>query len=280
MERLISELKGLGLTVDAKVAADIVRVVHAWSSEEIKLDKTNHPFKLVEPFTYKMPDCEARRAHIGASRSPYSKVTVELVQALFVDYDTSFFGGMIQDLLKQTKQTLTIELEDAKGPPCQLEHTDKKYTLRVNTDLIHGVTPKSSQFISFGGTAVTSRIHAFQLVMENELLHLLIMLEGSHATEGKRGFLFKCMVENIFGREVPKHGSQLEVVWPHPGPKKYGAPYPLVLVRPGDVVSFISTGMETRTVGKVTASYSSAEAFVKYGILGSALAKYRTMVPL
>lgn len=250
MDSLITDLQAVGVTVDAKTAPEVVRVILSWLSrtaipvsqletktvsskalvsteaqsptrddltpKPVKIDTSKHVFRLVEPFNYSVPDIDRRRAYIAklSGLSDYPDLTEATIRQMYLAYDKYFFGGMIEDMLTQTKRSLVVELSknmtsSAGSISCRMSpNGETQYVLRIGAKVFADVTPEGVALgrLTSGGLKVTSRLQAFQLTLEHEMLHLLIRVEGSRAGDTSHGPMFQAMARNLFGQTVCTHG--------------------------------------------------------------------------
>lgn len=172
------------------------------------------PFIVKLPFTFKVIDVVPRRAYIlsQVGVGNYPKLDVELLTKLYRYTDKYFFNSMIENLLSQSGSTLKIEV--SKQMTCtagklktERNNTKREYTLRFSESIMETITEESvKRSLKNGGIVVQNRLHAIQLTVEHELLHLLIDLSTDGKKEAPHGELFQTMALQLFGHTDFYHG--------------------------------------------------------------------------
>jgi uncharacterized protein (DUF433 family) len=180
----------------------------------------------IESLRYPLPDIQRKTRAIHAatlreSRSiraaNFAGLSVEDVERLFRLYDSSFFGGLFQQLLSREgeapltfrvsktmtsaggKTTRVLKRGRSKGDP----EAVLSYELAVSAPLLFQTFQADGRPIIVAGVECVDRLEALQRIVEHEMLHLLELLVWRHSSCARERF--RRLAHNLFAHNASDH---------------------------------------------------------------------------
>jgi len=176
--------------------------------QPIVMGEHKYPFLARQPFSLVVTDALARRKYIGDTLAvgPYPAITKELVTKMVGLYDQFFFAGLLNAMLSLRRAAIHINISDTLTSTGGRVSWDDGIRFDISGRIINAITPTTIAGKMAGGIVAQDRLHALQLVVEHELVHALITLDGSAVTEPSHGPLFKAMLQGLYGQKTCSHG--------------------------------------------------------------------------
>ena len=203
-----------------KLTSDILKILsdNIYNQKEIKFhkkveftsdEKKQFAFEIKEPFTYVIPDYDARRKIIGNSLFPNNKYPYfndnKVLDDMFKYYDYYYFGNMIQYALNKTEGQIKFEFSDkmtSTGGTCSRTGICI-YKIKISRKKLDEINTTNVNDMAVNGIIPRDKVDALQLIFEHELIHAVLSIFVNEISG--HGQLFKDIARNLFGHTKTTH---------------------------------------------------------------------------
>lgn len=136
-------------------------------------------------------------------------------------YDKYVFGKQIRSKLAKTNSTIKFRAISDKngGSLCGVDSDTNQYYINISPNMINRLLRLKNNVIGelSGVGKDIDRVYCFQVVLEHEIIHLLMMLWNYFDKEktdvySKHGKLFQCMIREYFGHTIFDYIHEIDII--------------------------------------------------------------------
>lgn len=177
-------------------------------------EQLNYPFKIEEPFIFKISDIINRRNSISDKvfqnikyyNFNNSEFYKNKLNDMFKFYDYYFFNNMISYALSKSNGNISFEFSNkltSTGGTCR-RNGICTYEIKISSDRINKLKHENLSKITINGLVPTDMVNGLQLIFEHELIHAVLSIFTDNINGHNN--LFKTIVFNLFGHTQITHG--------------------------------------------------------------------------
>lgn len=154
-----------------------------------------------------MADPETIRSKIVASIKNFETrdITTELLEEIFEAIDKYYFGGELEERLKEKESILTFKVTQGTkvAGVCSMDGKRCNYTISISKKLFDSLFKNDEKSLRNNGLKCYSKNKCVLSTMEHEIVHLIMYLYDLH--DEHHGRVFQCVTKELFGHTDFRH---------------------------------------------------------------------------